>query len=156
MQHFANLAGWAAVLGFAALTLGPFGLATRALTARPPNWIQTDLAPRGETKPVGLIESFGVRPQTPGRLRRKNVAGGSAPRQSPAARPRSGVWGRAPQWGSGGGATSNIIAAKPSLVLGGAPPPPPPLWLRHSLSLFFPLPEIRGLSCHFWLEQKIN
>ncbi len=28
-----SLAGWAAVLGFAALTLGPFGLATH-----PPNW----------------------------------------------------------------------------------------------------------------------
>ncbi|MCP3661311.1 MAG: hypothetical protein GY696_02270, partial [Gammaproteobacteria bacterium] len=45
-----------------------------------PNWIETNLAPRGETKPVGLIESGGAPPQTPGRLRRKIVAGGSAPR----------------------------------------------------------------------------
>ncbi len=30
-----SLAGWAAVLGFTALTLGPFGLATRAFTAHP-------------------------------------------------------------------------------------------------------------------------
>ncbi len=37
-----SLAGWAAVLGFAALTLGSLGLATRALTAHPPNWIQTN------------------------------------------------------------------------------------------------------------------
>ncbi len=43
-----------------------------------PNWIQTNLALRGETKPGGLIESFGAPPQAPGRLRRKNVAGGSA------------------------------------------------------------------------------
>ncbi|MCP3663192.1 MAG: hypothetical protein GY696_11970 [Gammaproteobacteria bacterium] len=66
--------------GFAALSLGPHGLAARARRAHSPNWIQTNLAPRGETKPVGLIESFGAPPQTPGRLRRKNVAGGSAPR----------------------------------------------------------------------------
>ncbi len=46
-----NLAVWAAVLGFASLTLGPFGLATRALRAHPPNWIQTNLVPHGETKP---------------------------------------------------------------------------------------------------------
>ncbi|MCP3664101.1 MAG: hypothetical protein GY696_16695, partial [Gammaproteobacteria bacterium] len=51
------LAGWAPVLGFAVLTLGPFGLAMRALRAHPPNWIQTYLAPRGPN-PVGLIESF--------------------------------------------------------------------------------------------------
>ncbi len=35
------------------------------------------MAPRGETKPVGLIESFGALPQTPGRLRHNNEAGGS-------------------------------------------------------------------------------
>ncbi len=35
---------------------------TVRLRAHPPNWIQTNLAPRGETKPVGLIESFGLRP----------------------------------------------------------------------------------------------
>ncbi len=29
--------------GFAALTLGPFGLATRAHRAQPPTWIQTNL-----------------------------------------------------------------------------------------------------------------
>ncbi|MCP3665862.1 MAG: hypothetical protein GY696_25765, partial [Gammaproteobacteria bacterium] len=58
--------------GFAPLSPGPFGLATRALRAQPPNWIQTNLAPRGETKPVGLIESVGAPPQTTGRLRRKN------------------------------------------------------------------------------------
>ncbi len=58
-------------------TPGPFGLATRALRAHPPNWIQTNLAPRGETKPVDLIESctqgVGARPQTPGRRRRKKA-----------------------------------------------------------------------------------
>ncbi|MCP3661012.1 MAG: hypothetical protein GY696_00720, partial [Gammaproteobacteria bacterium] len=47
-----SLAGWAPVLGFAALTLRPFEHDTRALKAHPPNWIQTNLAPRGETKPV--------------------------------------------------------------------------------------------------------
>ncbi len=67
-----SLAGWAPVLGFAALTLGPFGLATQALRAHPPNWIQPNLAPRSETKPVGLIKSFGSPPQTPGR---QNVQG---------------------------------------------------------------------------------
>ncbi len=41
--------------GFAALSLGPFGLA--ALTAHPPNWIQTSLTPRRRVKPAGLIES---------------------------------------------------------------------------------------------------
>ncbi len=71
--------------GFAALSLGPFGLATRTLRAHLPNWIQTNLAPRGETRPVGLIESVGAPPQTPGRLRLKIVAGGGAP---------AGVWGR--------------------------------------------------------------
>ncbi|MCP3665474.1 MAG: hypothetical protein GY696_23760, partial [Gammaproteobacteria bacterium] len=45
----------------------PFGLATRALRAHPPNWIQTNLAPRGETKPVGLIESGGAPPRGLGR-----------------------------------------------------------------------------------------
>ncbi len=39
-----------------------FGVATRALRAHPPNWIQTNLAPRGQTKPVGLIESVGAPP----------------------------------------------------------------------------------------------
>ncbi|MCP3664158.1 MAG: hypothetical protein GY696_16980, partial [Gammaproteobacteria bacterium] len=61
------------------LTLGPFSLATRALGAHQPNWIQTNLAPRGETKPVGSIESFGAPPQTPGQLRRKYVAGARPP-----------------------------------------------------------------------------
>ncbi len=53
-----SFAGRAAVLGFAALTLGPLVLATRALKAHPSNWIQTNLDPPGETKPVGLIEAF--------------------------------------------------------------------------------------------------
>ncbi len=75
------LAGLAAVLGFAApLTLGPFGLPTRALTVHPPNWIQKKLTTRRRTKPAGLIEpctqGVGAPPQTP----RKNVAGISAPR----------------------------------------------------------------------------
>ncbi len=77
-----SLARWAAVLYLVALTLGPFGLATRALTDHPPNWIQTNLTTRRLTKPAGLIESciqgVGAPPQTPGRLRRTNVAGGSA------------------------------------------------------------------------------
>ncbi len=54
-----SLAGWAPVLGFAALTLGPF---RQALRAHPANWIQTNLDPRGETKLVGLIVSFGAPP----------------------------------------------------------------------------------------------
>ncbi len=36
------------VMDIAALSLGPFGLATRALRAHLPNWIQTNLAPRGD------------------------------------------------------------------------------------------------------------
>ncbi len=39
--------GWAPVLGFAAVPVRPFGFATGALKAHPPNWIQTNLAPRG-------------------------------------------------------------------------------------------------------------
>ncbi len=54
-------AGWAGVLGFAALTLGPFGLATRAftqlLTAHPPNCIQTNLTTKRRDQTGGLIES---------------------------------------------------------------------------------------------------
>ncbi|MCP3665408.1 MAG: hypothetical protein GY696_23420, partial [Gammaproteobacteria bacterium] len=99
-------------LGFAALTLGPFRLTTRALTAHPPNWIQTNLAPRGETKPVGLIESFGARPQTPGPLRRKNVACGSAPRPPLGLRPK-------PRSGEvEAGAPSNILVVRPPRGLG--------------------------------------
>ncbi len=45
-----SLARWATVLVYGALTLGPFGLATRALAAHPPNWIQTNLATRGAPK----------------------------------------------------------------------------------------------------------
>ncbi len=52
-----NLAGWVSVLGFAALTLGLFGLATRALTAHPPNWVQTKLAEKRRDQTSGLIES---------------------------------------------------------------------------------------------------
>ncbi len=52
-----SLARWAAVLGFVALTLGPFGLTTRALTAHSPNWIQTNLATTRRDKTGGLIES---------------------------------------------------------------------------------------------------
>ncbi len=108
-----SLAGWAPVLGSAA----------RALRAHPPNWIQTNLAPHGETKPVGLIESFGAPPQTPGRLRSKNVAGGSAPRLSLGLCPR-------PRWscaqtpfrrGSGGGSPQRGVGRSPSGVWGGAP-----------------------------------
>ncbi len=36
-----SLAGWAPVLGFAAPTLGPFGLATRPLRAHPSYWTQS-------------------------------------------------------------------------------------------------------------------
>ncbi|MCP3666539.1 MAG: hypothetical protein GY696_29240 [Gammaproteobacteria bacterium] len=50
----------AAVLGFAALSRLPFGLAVRALTAHPPNWIQTNLATTRRTKPAGLIESRSI------------------------------------------------------------------------------------------------
>ncbi len=75
-----SLAGCAPVLGFIALMLGPFGLARRALKAHPVKLDSdnrfSDLAPRGETKPVGLSESFGAPPQTPGQLHRKNVLAG--------------------------------------------------------------------------------
>ncbi len=121
-----SLAGWAAVLGFTALTLGPFGL----LTAHPPNWIQTNLATRGETEPVGLIESctqgVGAPPQTTGRLRRKNVAGGSAPRPLLGLRLRP-RWGSAPnpvQEGSGG---ERGLGRSPS---GGLATEPPVTFLR--------------------------
>ncbi len=40
-----------------ALTLGPKELAALAVTALPPNWIQTNLATPLWTKPLGLIES---------------------------------------------------------------------------------------------------
>ncbi len=89
-----------------------------------PNWIQTNLASRGETKPVGLIESFVALPQTPERLLRKNVAGGSAPdpRCGSALNPaQEGVWGRSPHGGLG---------AEPTAA---APLPPNPIWLRHWL-----------------------
>ncbi len=42
------------------LSRRPFGLVTRALTAHPPNWIQTNLATPRRTKPPGLIESWSV------------------------------------------------------------------------------------------------
>ncbi len=109
-----DLTGWAAVLGFAALTIGPFGLATRALTAQPANWIQANLTTRRRTKPAGLIEScmqgVAAPPQTLGRLRRKNGAGGSSP-PDPLL---NGVWGRAPT-GSG---------VEPERVSGGGASPP--------------------------------
>ncbi len=64
-----SLDWWVAVAGFAVLTLGPFGLDTRALTAHPPCWIQSNLKTRRRTKPAGLIEScmqgVGAPPQTP-------------------------------------------------------------------------------------------
>ncbi len=43
----------------ASLTLSrrPFELSTRALTANPPSWIQTNSATPRRTKPAGLIES---------------------------------------------------------------------------------------------------
>ncbi len=44
--------------------------ARHALRAHTPNWIQTNLAPRGGTKPVGLnetcLQGVGAPPQTPG------------------------------------------------------------------------------------------
>ncbi len=109
--------GWAVVLGFAALILGSFALTTRALTPHPPNWTQTNLTTRWQTKPAGLIGRCmqGVRtpPRTLRRLCHKNVAGGYAPR------PRSaGVLGREAPAGSGG--------ASPSGISGGAPTERPP------------------------------
>ncbi|MCP3662438.1 MAG: hypothetical protein GY696_08095 [Gammaproteobacteria bacterium] len=95
-----SLARWAAVLGFTTLTLGPFGfgLAMRAITAHPPNWIQTSLTTRRWTKPVALIESciqgVGAPPRTPltplGLRPRRRSGGG------PRAGTPSGVWGGAP------------------------------------------------------------
>ncbi len=59
--------------------------------------------------------AVGVPPQTPGRLRRKNVAGGSTlrpPLGAPASRaPPERVWARA-STGSGGQAPSYILVAK--------------------------------------------
>ncbi len=45
----------AAVSGFAVLSCRPIRLAPFALTAHPPNWIQTNLAAPRWTKPAGLI-----------------------------------------------------------------------------------------------------
>ncbi len=125
--------------GFAALSLGPFGLATRPLSAHPPNWIQTYLALRDEAKPVGLIESFGALPQTLGRLRRKNIAAqGSAPRPPLGLRSRP-RWGSAPnriQQGVWGGALPAVWGRSPKQhsCIGAAPgfgAEPPPSWLWH-------------------------
>ncbi len=97
-----GLAGWAEVLGCAALTRARM----RALTAHPPNWIQRNFTTRRRTNPVGSIEScmqgVGAPPQTPRRLSRKNVAGGSAPRPPPErglgwGGAPAGVWGQSPQ-----------------------------------------------------------
>ncbi len=104
-----SLAGWAAVLGFAAFTLGPFGLAMPALTAHPPNWIQTNSTTRRRTKRAGLIESctqgIGAPLHTPGRTRRKNVTGGSAPRLR-----WSSVQNPVQDGGLGAGAASGVWA----------------------------------------------
>ncbi len=126
-----NRAGWAPVLGFAALTLGPLGLATRALRAHPQNWIQTNLAPRGETRPVGLIESFGIGDphQTPGRLRRTNVAGGSAPRPPLGLRPKPRLGeglGREPPAGFRAVPPSTFLRQSRPGVNRRVPPVPPP------------------------------
>ncbi len=43
-----------------ALSRRPFGLATLALTAQPPNWIRKNLANPRRTKPAGLTESWSV------------------------------------------------------------------------------------------------
>ncbi len=61
----------------------------------------------------------------PKHLRRKNVAGGSAPRPplgAPSPRPPSWTgFGAEPQLGSGGRAPSYILAVKPPLGLGLSP-----------------------------------
>ncbi len=141
-----SLAGWAPVLAFAALTLGPFALAMRALRSHPPNWIQTNLAPRGETKTVGLVESFGAPPQNLGQLH--NVAGmllgalppdphrGSAPRPPPEqglGRSSTGS-GVEHQWETGVEPPATLLQR--SCPGFGVEPqqlrptcPPPPLWL---------------------------
>ncbi len=96
-----SLAGCAAVLFFASLTLGPFGIAMRALTAHPPNWIQANLTTRRWTKPAGLIESCtqgsGDLPQIPCRRadwgrEPQRRPGGRAPRATFLRRSRPGVW----------------------------------------------------------------
>ncbi len=109
------------------------------LTAHLPKWIQTNLATRGETKPADMIESFVAPPRTPGRLFRKNVAGGSAPRPRSAGGLLGGSSqrgsGAQPQRGSGakpqrraevwGGAPRSILATKPPRGWFGAEPKPP-------------------------------
>ncbi len=91
------MAGWfgwvgSGPAGFAALSLGPFGLGTRALTAHPPNWIQTNLTTRRRTKPAGLIESCTQGAGAPARVwgqssqlrrSRPEVWGGALPRAGP-------------------------------------------------------------------------
>ncbi len=69
------------------------------------------------TKPVGLIESFGAPPQTPGRFRSKNVAGGSAP-----AKPRSagGLGEGAPCGGLGAEPPATFLQRSRPGVWGGA------------------------------------
>ncbi len=65
------------------------------------------LAPRCETKAVGLIESFGAPPQNPWRLRRKNVAGGD-PRWGSALDPVGALPQTPFRRGLGAGATSGV------------------------------------------------
>ncbi len=116
----AGQGGEAPVLGFATLTLGQVELATRALRAHPPNWIQTNLAPRGEIKPVGFIESFGALLQTPGRLLCKNVAA----RPPAGAQPQSPLELRPKPRSAGGLGWESPTG--PGAELQAPPPPPPP------------------------------
>ncbi len=51
-----SLAGWVPVLRLRCAQPRTVRARYGALRAHPPNWIQTNLAPRGEAKPVGLIE----------------------------------------------------------------------------------------------------
>ncbi len=102
--------------GFAALSPGPFGLATRALRAHPPNWIQTNLAPRGETKPVGLIvPSWGSAPN-PGAASPQERCWGLPP-PDPLL---NGVWGGAPT-GSGAEPPATFLRRSRPWVFWGEP-----------------------------------
>ncbi len=52
-----SLARWAAVLGFAAITLGPFEAKQIGPQTTQQNWIQTNLAAKRRDQTGGLIES---------------------------------------------------------------------------------------------------
>ncbi len=135
------MAGWAPVLGFAAVTLGSFGLVTPALRAHPQNWIQTNVVRRGKTKPVGLIESFGAPPQPRGGFLVATLLLGTPPPDHVGALPQTPFRGSAP----------DPVGAPPQTPFGGSAQtllglnPKPIWWLRQDSVGDAPQPRL-GVS----------